>query len=170
MNCTRSVLTALAALGCALAIAACGSSGKSNNKSARASQGIQFASCMRAHGVPNFPDPSGGGGIEISPGSGINPFSPSFTAAQSACRKLLPGGGPPAQASAQVEQLMLQTSQCMRAHGITAFPDPTHTPPSSPAGYTSIDDRGGVVLAIPDTIDEQSPAFEQASRACKFNG
>jgi hypothetical protein len=171
MNRSRSLLTAFAALSVALAIAACGSSGKSgNNTASHEAASIQFANCMRAHGIANFPDPSAGGGIQIAAGSGINPFSPSFKDALSACRKLLPGGGPPAHASAQVEELMLQSSQCMRAHGVTGFPDPTHAPPSSPAGYTSIDDRGGVVLAIPNTINEQSPVFKQAAAACKFNG
>ncbi|MGO9179419.1 MAG: hypothetical protein ACLQHS_09130, partial [Candidatus Limnocylindrales bacterium] len=48
---------------------------------------------MRAHGVPNFPDPKfSGGGISMNlNGSGIDPNSPTFQAAQQACQSLLPG-------------------------------------------------------------------------------
>jgi hypothetical protein len=124
---------------------------------------------MRSHGVPNFPDPSAGGGIQIHVSSGVNPFSPSFKAAQASCRKLLPGGGsgvthPTAEAKAQ----MLKISECMREHGISGFPDPTLSPPSSPAGHSAVIDRGGVVLAIPDTINTGSPGFKQAAAACGF--
>jgi hypothetical protein len=64
---------------------------------------LNFSKCMRSHGVPNFPDPefrhSGGGGLGIrigGKGSGIDPNSPQFQAAQKACQSLMPGpkGGP----------------------------------------------------------------------------
>ena len=52
-------------------------------------QALKFAKCMRAHGLPNFPDPDVGpspSGIGIAirlggPGSGVNPQSPTFCAA-----------------------------------------------------------------------------------------
>ncbi len=55
---------------------------------------LRWAKCMRAHGVPNFPDPTSQG-IRISPSSGINPNSPAFLAAQKRCQKdsLTVGGG-----------------------------------------------------------------------------
>lgn len=158
----------LLALGIALVAASCGSSSPSR-KQVAANDFLKFSECMRANGVRNFPDPSSGGGINLNPGSGLNPFSPSFKAAQSHCRKLLPGGGPPTKPSAQEERAMLRVAQCMRAHGVTGFPDPTLTPPSSPAGYSILEDRGGVVIAIPDTVDVQSPAFKQAARTCGFS-
>jgi hypothetical protein len=38
---------------------------------------------MRANGVPNFPDPSaGGGGFTFQPGSGVDPGSQAFRVAQ----------------------------------------------------------------------------------------
>jgi hypothetical protein len=168
---SRLLSGALAPLGCVVAIAACGSA---NSKTAAASnhfnQGLKFATCMRSHGVTNFPDPSSGGGIQIQLGSGVSPFSPAFKTAQSACRRLLPGplGGkqhPTAQAIAQMRQI----SECMRQHGVTGFPDPTFTPPSSPAGYSIIEDRGGVVLAVPSTINPRSPVFMQAAKVCHFS-
>jgi hypothetical protein len=57
---------------------------------------LAFSRCMRAHGVPDFPDPSfdsNGGGISINAGgaSDMDPSSPTFQAAQKACQSLLPG-------------------------------------------------------------------------------
>jgi hypothetical protein len=124
---------------------------------------------MRANGVPTFPDPgSGSGGITIP--NGMSPFSPSFKAAQARCQKLLPGGGPGNQHPSERDiTLMRQISECMRRHGVSGFPDPTLTRPSSPAGYSLLEDRGGVVLAVPDTINVSSPAFKQAGTACGFS-
>jgi hypothetical protein len=161
----------LTVIACAVALAACGSSKPQTAAgSSRAGQGIRFADCMRSHGVPNFPDPSGGGGgIQIQIGSGINPHSPAFQAAQQACRKLMPGGGPrTGHPSEQVKNQMLQTSVCMRQHGISGFPDPTVSPPPGIAGFSQVIGRGGVFLAIPSTIDTRSPAFKQAAATCRF--
>jgi hypothetical protein len=152
-----------------LLISACGSSGKPSG-AASSGDPLKFAQCMRAHGVPNFPDPSpNGGGIQIQAGSGVKPFSPAFMSAQSHCRSLLPGGGPPSgHASAQAKAEMLKTSECMRAHGISGFPDPTTSPPSNPGDFSVAMGRGGAFLAVPKTIDIQSPAFQQAAAACGF--
>ena len=124
---------------------------------------------MRAHGVPNFPDPSGGGGIHIQVGSGIDPQSPAFQAAQTACAKLLPGGGPGSHHASERDKVaMLQISECMRRHGVSGFPDPILTPPASPAGYSLLENRDGVILAIPNTIDIGSPVSKQAAVTCGF--
>jgi hypothetical protein len=63
---------------------------------------------------------------------------------------------------------MLRISQCMRAHGISKFPDPTLSPPSKRAGYSEIRSNGVAWLAIPESIDVRSPAFKQAAAACKL--
>jgi hypothetical protein len=68
-------------------------------------QALKFSKCMRGHGLPNFPDPDVGrspSGIGIAirlggPGSGVNPQSPTFQAAQKACQKLLLGKPTPNQ-------------------------------------------------------------------------
>jgi hypothetical protein len=161
-----------------LLIAGCGSSSKPSSPGNRASNlaaaGISFSSCMRSHGVPNFPDPttSGGGShISIKSSSGINPASPSFVAAQNACGKLIPGGGPGSgKPSAATEAQMLAISECMRSHGVSGFPDPTTTPPNNPAGYSGVMTDNGVSFAIPTTIDIQSPAVKQASTQCHLAG
>jgi hypothetical protein len=61
-------------------------------QSAQRQRGLEFARCMRSHGVPNFPDPkviSSSGGSQRVYLSGINPQSPAFQASAEAC-----GGGP----------------------------------------------------------------------------
>ena len=82
-------------------------------------QALQYAACMRSHGVPSFPDPTirngtvgfqlkahapapksspGAAGSQSSAGSGPRPSAsgppampPQFQAAQRACQQLLPG-------------------------------------------------------------------------------
>ena len=56
---------------------------------------LRYAECIRAHGIPSFPDPTSQG-LRISPSSGINLNSPQFLAAQKSCRSQSPtlGGGP----------------------------------------------------------------------------
>ena len=119
----RRLRFATAIIGCGLAITACGSSGSkpAHSDSGRTSF-LAFSECMRSHGVPSFPDPSARGGINIPQGSNINPFLPSFKAAQAQCHKRLPGGGPPQGVSEQQKERMVRTSECMRAHGVPGFP------------------------------------------------
>ena len=59
---------------------------------------LDWAACIRAHGLPNFSDPDfTGGGVRVSLaggaglGGGRGP-SPQFQAAQKACKSKLPGG------------------------------------------------------------------------------
>jgi hypothetical protein len=53
---------------------------------------LAFAMCMRAHGVPDFPDPDGQAG-QLGPGSGIDPGSPRFQSALNGpCKPLAPPG------------------------------------------------------------------------------
>jgi len=59
----------------------------------------------------------------------------------------------------------------MRRHGVSGFPDPTlKLPPiADRAQYSLVEDRDGVVLAVPRTINTSSPAFKQAATACGFH-
>src|SRR5262245_27861775 len=112
--------------------------------------GAQFSSCMRKHGVQNFPDPNSQGAIQLSSGMGINPNSPTFRSARSACQKLLPNGGQPTpQQQAQRQQQMLAFSKCMRAHGIEDFPDPSNDGIRIHAGQGS-------------ALNPQNPRFQAA--------
>jgi hypothetical protein len=66
---------------------------------AKAQEGaLKFSQCMRTHGVPNFPDPIvSGGGVRLKlragGANGIDPGSPQFRAAQTACQSIAPGPG-----------------------------------------------------------------------------
>jgi hypothetical protein len=118
----------------------------------------QFASCMRSHGEPNFPDPNSQGVVSISSSSGIDPSTPQFQSAQRACSKYLPSGGqPPSPAQqAKMQRRALRFSACMRAHGVPNFPDPQFG-------------NGKIAIRIgPGSgIDPQSPEFQAAQKACQ---
>jgi len=186
-------LTIATLVGLALPLAACGGSSDSGvahlasagsatpgssrggsppAQTARPEQALlAFARCMRANGVPSFPDPGADGFLV----HGIDPFSPAFRAAQARCRKLMPGGGPPGPGSQthpspQTLARFLKVSQCMRTHGVPDFPDPRTSVPSDPfgSGRGVISDIEGVIFIFPQTIDQQSPAFKKAAGACAF--
>jgi hypothetical protein len=62
-------------------------------------QALRFVACMRAHGIPDMPDPVvNASGIQLSiggpGGKGPGPGSPVLKAAMQACRKLAPGPQP----------------------------------------------------------------------------
>jgi hypothetical protein len=160
MSGTRTALTAVT---CGVAIAACGSSDKTSTNASRGDPGLRFAQCMRAHGVSNFPDPSPGGDLEIGSNSGVNPRSPAFQSAQRSCRSLLPfKGGPPAMTAAE-RAAALRFAECMRANGQPDFPDP-----GSPAagGSHLVLVLRGMVFAPGRGIDPKSPAFRQSASRC----
>src|SRR5579863_1798051 len=90
-----------------------------------------YATCMRSHGIPDFPDattsPGGGVSFQINggPGSDLNRNNPTFKAANQACQSLLPSGGSQAPAaSPQKIAAEVKWAQCMRSHGLPNFPDP----------------------------------------------
>lgn len=153
-------------LGCATGVAACGSSGGRSGAATAGDQSqlLKFANCMRASGVPNFPDPSAGGGLLIRPGSGLNPGSPAFQAAQKRCARFQPvrfrGPGTP---SKEQVQKALVFAKCLRAHGLTNFPDPLATAPSR---HGLIIDLGGMLFTPGPGFDPRSPAFRHAASAC----
>ena len=139
--------------------------------SAGAAGALAYAKCMRANGVPNFPDPSPGGGFDINGNAGAM-SSPAFKAAQAKCGTLMGGGplsaGPPA--SAQTMAQLRKIAVCMRAHGVPQFPDPLASVPHgfhpSPTEYREITNYQGAILLYPATIDPQSPAYEHATAVC----
>jgi hypothetical protein len=158
-------------IACCLALAACGSTGApsgtvtnsgSVNPSVR-DAGLRFASCMRSRGVSNFPDPGAGGGINISPASGINPQSPAFQTAQRACKSFLPKGiGHPPTATAAQKRAALAFAQCMRSHGEPNFPDPANKVSSA----TPILALHGMLFPVGPGLDPNAPAFRRVAAAC----
>ncbi len=162
----------LSAIVCAAVVAGCGSSTRpaitAANPQAQV-QRIRFAECMRTHGVPNLPDPGANGSISITPGSGIDPQSPAFQHAQSACANLVPvANGRTGTANRRL--VMLQLAQCMRRNGVTSFPDPTENEPSTlPGGGGTQFGTPGAFLSIPQSLI-RSPAFTRAAARCHLPG
>jgi hypothetical protein len=137
-----------------------GGSGGPGHVALRMQNGTKFAACMRKNGVPNFPDPTSSGTVSIGPSSGIDPSSPKFQAAQQTCRKLLPNGGQPTPAQiAKMQAGALAFSKCMRAHGVTNFPDPTF----SAGGGIGIHIQAGSKSGL----DPNNPTFQKAQQACQ---
>lgn len=128
---------------------------------------LAYSQCMRQHGVPKFPDPisngSGGGGLRVAagPGTGLDPNSASFQAAQQACQSLMPAAktGTGGTIDPQQFQAMLAYSQCMRSHGLPDFPDPQQ----APGGGVTMQLKGGPGSAL----DPNSPTFQAAQQACQ---
>lgn len=119
---------------------------------------VAYSECMRAHGIPDFPDPNANGGITIhsAPGSDLNPDSPAFQSAQNACKSLQPV--PSAAQEQQAHANLLKYSQCMRTHGVPDFPDPTIS-----GGHVSLSIR-----AKPGSdLSPNSPAFQAAQKTCQ---
>jgi hypothetical protein len=121
----------------------------SNSSNASASDDPNaYPKCMRSHGVGNFPDPDSNNMMRMD---GIDKNSPTFQAAARACRSLAPTAPPPAQ-QAQLQAQMLAFAQCMRSHGVPAFPDPQ---------------ANGEIGLTPGQIDPNSPIVKAAIAACR---
>jgi hypothetical protein len=160
---------AAALMGATLALAACSSdpaspgvanlsatstTAPSSGGSTKASP-LAYSQCMRAHGVTDFPDPDSQGRIDIQagPGSDLDPNNPTFQAAQQACQSLRPK--PTAAQQHQFQQAALKFAQCMRAHGVSDFPDPSA--------------NGGIRIRAGQgsDLDPNNPTFKAAQQACQ---
>jgi hypothetical protein len=153
-----------------------GSGSSSESPASLQQEAVAYAKCMRANGVPSFPDPKLGGGFLFNTRARIDPSSSAFKAAQAKCHKLLPAGGPPGPGasthpSPQTLAKFLRIARCMRKHGAYDFPDPRTSVPSNPFGSGGngvISDIEEVILIFPGTIDQQAPAFTHAASVCGF--
>jgi hypothetical protein len=165
----RGVAGGLLAGACGLLLGACGSSGVQAATSGQVinaadrDQALRFSQCMRSHGVPNFPDPSAGGGVDFELRPGIDAQSPAFEAAQRACKSLLPSKAAPPTMSAREQRAALEFAQCMRAHGEPDFPDPTRTVPRTATRVLAL---AGMVFTPSGAIDPKDPAFRKAASTC----
>lgn len=157
----RRSVAASAGLICAAVVVACGSSG---NPQTDASGGplLGLAQCMRAHGVPNFPDPSSTGGLSIP--NDINTDAPAFKSAQGACAELAQSGDGQSASSGIGKARLLALAKCMRLHGVPNFADPTSSPP--PPGNGNAVGGNGWYLAIGTAQERQSPSYKRAATTC----
>jgi hypothetical protein len=117
---------------------------------------------MRAHGVPNFPDPSSSGGLVIP--NNIDTNSPAFKSAQRACAQFGPPSSSRPGLSESRKLQFLAIARCMRAHGVPNFPDPTTAPPPPTSG--TVIGGNGWYLALGTSQERQSPAYQRAAPTC----
>ncbi|WP_116112125.1 hypothetical protein [Amycolatopsis ruanii] len=132
-----------------------GSSSSTTQAAAASADPVAYAQCMRANGVPNFPDPQADGGMTFDEGSGIDPQSQQFKDADSKCKQLMPGDkGKSAMGDQWPAEDKLKYAQCMRENGVPAFPDPDA-------------DGGFPALLQGGPVDPESPQFEATEKACQ---
>ena len=171
---SRLPLLAVLAVLCALA-AGCGGSkpppvasltttpGAPTGSGARASAKPSreaFATCLTEHGfaaaVGSGPAPGRTVSVfGVTVTGNVDPASPQFQAAMAACRKYLPGGGPPALTPAEQAEwtkAMSRFAACVRANGLPSFPDPTGAGRFPPGAMAA--------------IDVGSPLVQKAFKAC----
>jgi hypothetical protein len=101
-------------------------SGTGGNKNATdQDKAVKFAECMRANGVPDFPDANAQGqfvyGVSVSPAV--------WTKAVDACKDLQPPGTLSAKRSPKQQSASLRFAQCIRENGVKDFPDPANGEP-----------------------------------------
>lgn len=101
-----------------------GSSGASTTASKR-EKGVKFAECVRAHGVPHFPDPDASGNVNF----GVDVSAQVFTSAVNACKALEPPGALSSKRSVKQQSAALRFAQCVRTNGVPDFPDPVNGQP-----------------------------------------
>ena len=152
----RLVVLAAALAATALLAAACGG-GSGAPVSAQLTnyqKALAYSQCMRAHGEPGFPDPQSNGSLLID-GQKDHLNGALMNSASKACQHLMPKA-PPLTASQQqkITAQALKFVACMRAHGLSTFPDP-HVSSS------------GIEMQLPKNLQPSSPVFRAAQQACK---
>jgi hypothetical protein len=126
---------------------------------------LDYARCMREHGV-DMPDPdtSGGNGVvtfsagAVGEGGKLDPESNKFEEAHEACKDLMGDAGPQNMSPEQQQEMQDQAlafSRCMREHGVN-MPDPTFGA------------KGEMMMKIgpDDGLDPEDPKFQDAQQAC----
>lgn len=186
----RKATVIAAMLATTTAVAACGGTSPSNDRTATGSQhkdaGLKLAQCMRSHGVPDFPDPQSGGGFGIQASAGpsggtisvdghqISTSQPAFHRAMNECQKYQPQGPPISGAQlAKIRQGAIKMAACMRTHGVPNFADPRVT--AGPGGHGIQVQIGAGSSGSAGATSGQSkaqgpppsPAFQRAMRACQ---
>lgn len=148
----RPAARAAAAAVLALTAAACSGGGPSGGGSSAAGgsssspSAVAYSACMRAQGVPNYPDPDSSGHLPKTSAQQLGVGDSQYQAAQRACQHLLPTGGsfvqdfqqcvaaadcPPALVQ-QALTVQREFARCMRAHGVPKWPDPKIGPGGAP--------------------------------------
>jgi hypothetical protein len=86
---------------------------------------VKFAECMRANGVPHFPDPDSKGAYNF----GVDVSRDVWLKAVDACKALKPPGALSSKRTPKEQSASLRFAQCVRDHGVKDFPDPVNGEP-----------------------------------------
>jgi hypothetical protein len=116
---------------------------------------LDFARCMRRHGVTTFPDPQyeANGAYGFANVSALRRLLKGSQQALVTCQPMIAKSGIlSAQNIAKFAAQMLVFARCMRSHGEPAFPDPN---------------AGGRFAGRLESLDRSSPAFQTALTACR---
>jgi hypothetical protein len=126
-------LTSLLSAGCGSSTpsetttSAPGSAGtaRSTKKLTKQEKAVKFAECMRANGVPHFPDPDPNGDTNF----GVDVTREVWLKAIDACKALKPPGALSSKRTPKEQSASLRFAQCVRDHGVKDFPDPVNGEP-----------------------------------------
>ena len=122
-------------------------------------KGVKFAQCMRAHGVPHFPDPDTKGatnfGVDVSPEV--------FTKAAEACKDLAPPGALSSKRTPKQQSGALEFAACIRSHGVKDFPDPVNGEPLINTYKIPSSDRPGGMAILNATIKTCRKLLDRAA-------
>jgi hypothetical protein len=163
----RAAVLAAAAAGIALLATACSGGGSTSSTpgvmslSSLTDRALAYAKCMRAHGIPDFPDPTvvdnaRSKGVGFNVPSGVDQHSTQYMSAAKLCQKQTGFGHISAAQMQAAMAAMLKYSVCMRSHGITNFPEPQES--SQSIGFSSTSMAG---------IDQNSARFKAADKTCR---
>lgn len=134
----KPALMLLAAASLAL-LTACTGPPTSPATTGPATSAVAYSHCLRTNGVPRFPDPATNGAIPKTTAQQLGVSDQRLQAAQRTCQHLLPVPNTSQQQAQQclqagvcppplVQQMLTADrhfAQCMRAHGVPTWPDPT---------------------------------------------
>jgi hypothetical protein len=128
---------------------------------------VVLATCLRSHGLTadvgspaNTSQPAVSlAGVVVT---GTDPSSPRFQAAMQACRRYMPGGGPPEMSptqKAEWETAMTGFAACMRKNGVPSFPDPTGAGTFPPGFLNDLDPTSAQFRSALNTCRKLEPSF-----------
>jgi hypothetical protein len=157
-------------------VAACSGSSTVTNTfapGATYAQMLAFAKCMRSNGVVQFPDPDRQGNFNNATIQALDSNASQDRNALFQCRSVLPNAGTGLTVE-QIQQIDQQNvrdavkgARCMRAHGITNFPDPAATTGASGVNWAPV-----ISAMQAGEFSTSTPSYESALKVCnnKRNG
>jgi len=96
-----------------------------NTKLSAHEKAVKFAECLRANGVPHFPDPDPKGDTNF----GVDVTREVWLKAVDACKAVKPPGALSSTRTPKEQSASLRFAQCVRDHGVKDFPDPVNGEP-----------------------------------------